>query len=387
MRVLKNVPISDLHMYRGHVVEDVVSPSGSLLLPSGGDIRELLHSMPSAVKNLSQWGIETVLLSVSYNISEEDFKIILENVRPKIRVLEAEVAHKTIAQVDEVYTRITENGTLGEGAYHLAQQAAILSEEVSRTPQILLCLSKVKDSDEYTFVHSLNVALLSGFLARKLEPDDGELAAVVTYGGLLHDLGKARVPQGVLNKPGKLTSEEYEIMKQHSALGYEVARNSGISDTRVLSVIRSHHERWNGRGYPDGLKSRDIPLFARLTAVADVFDALTAKRVYKEPSTSREAVSLMLKSSEGDFDWDIVRLLLVSVGLYPPGTIVELSDYSTGVVIASQSTDLMRPTIHVFADREGKRVPPEGRLIDLSAQTELYVRRTLDDLGKGTSYL
>ena len=386
MRVLKNVPVEDLRMYRGVVVEDVVGPTGSLLLPKGEDIQELLHSIPDVDKSLIQWGIGSVLLSVSFDISEDDFRVILDNIKPKMRVLEAEVAQKTVSQVDEVYRRISENGTLGEGAYHLAQQAAMLSEEVSRAPQILMCLGKVKDNDEYTFVHSLNVALLSGYLARQMKPGDRELAAAVTFGGILHDLGKARVPQDVLNKPGRLTADEYEIMKQHSVFGHEVARDSGISDSRVLSVIRNHHERWNGSGYPDGLKSKKIPLFARISAVADVFDALTAKRVYKEPATSRDAVSIMLKSSEGDFDWNIVRLLLVSVGLFPPGTMVELSDSSTGVVVSSKNTDLMRPVVHVYVDEEGRRLP-QGRLVDLSKQANLYVHRAYDDLGKGASFL
>lgn len=385
MRVLKDVDVDELHLFRGRVVEDVVSSTGSLLLPKGSEIQAVLESVPGITKTLKRWGVYKVMIDVSFNLSEEDFNKIIENIEPKIRVLEAALAQNTITQVDEVYRRISENGSLGEGAYVLARQAALLTEEVTRAPQILLCLGRVRDSDEYTFVHSLNVGLLCGYLAGRLKPGDREFAASMTYGGLLHDLGKAKVPQQVLNKPGKLSDEEYEIMKSHSVHGDEIARSSGISDVRVLSVIRNHHERWGGHGYPDGLQKNKIPLFARIAAVADVFDALTAKRVYKDPMSSREAVSMILESSENDFDKGVVRELLLSVGLYPAGTLVELSDFSVGVVVGARNTDLFRPQVSVTIDGKGRRAP-EGTIIDLGLQQDLFVRRALDDVGKGVAY-
>ncbi len=385
MRVLKDVDVDELHLFRGRVVEDVVSSTGSLLLPKGIEIQAVLESVPGITRTLKRWGIYSVVLDVSFHLSEEDFDKIIENIEPKIRVLEAALAHKTIAQVDEVYRRISENGSLGDGARLLARQAAMLTEEVSRAPQILLCLGRVRESDEYTFVHSLNVGLLCGYLAGRLKPGDREFAAAMTYGGLLHDLGKARVPQHVLNKPGRLTEEEYEIMKSHSVHGDDLARESGITDSRVLAVIRNHHERWNGRGYPDAFQKDKIPLFARIAAVADVFDALTAKRVYKDPLSSREAVSMIMESSEADFDRRVVRALLLSVGLYPPGTMVELSDFSVGVVVGARNTDLFRPQVHISVDGKGRRAP-EGMIVDLGLHNDLFVRRSLDDVGKGVSY-
>lgn len=385
MRVLKEVDVDELHLFRGRVVEDVVSSGGSLLLPKGSEIHAVLESVPGITRTLKRWGIYSVVLDISFNLSEEDFNKIIENIEPKVRVLEAALAHKTIAQVDEVYRRISENGSLGEGAYMLAKQAALLTEEVSRAPQIILCLGRVRESDEYTFVHSLNVGLLCGYLAGRLKPGDREFAAAMTYGGLLHDLGKAKVPQEVLNKPGRLSEDEYEIMKSHSVHGDELARTSGITDVRVLSIIRNHHERWNGRGYPDGFQRDEIPLFARIAAVADVFDALTAKRVYKDPLSSREAVSMIMESSEADFDRTVVRALLLSVGLYPPGTMVELSDFSVGVVIGARNADLFRPQVHISVDGKGRRAP-EGTIVDMETQQELFVRRALDDVGKGVAY-
>ncbi len=385
MRILKEIEVDSLHLFRGRIVQDVVSSGGTLLLPEGGEIPSLLESMPGIVGTLKRWGIRSVLIDLSFDLSEEDFDAIIDNIQPNVRVLEASLAHDTIRQIDDVYRRIAENGSLGNGAVLLARQASVLTEEVSRAPQIILCLGRVKESDEYTFVHSLNVGLLCGYLAQRLQPGHSEFAAALTFGGLLHDLGKARVPQDVLNKPGRLTEEEFEIMKTHSVHGYDLALEAGITDHRVLSVIRNHHERWEGSGYPDCLRKDSIPLFARIAAVADVFDALTSRRVYKDPLSSREAVSMILESSDVSFDKKVVRALLLSVGLYPPGTMVELSDFSIGVVIGARNADIFRPQVHLSIDGDGRR-PPEGSIVDLGVQKELSIRRALHDVGKGVSY-
>ena len=383
--MMKNVPVEELYMYRGQVVEDVMSATGTLLLPRGGDLKTLLDSNPSILPSLVQWGIKTVLISIPFDLPEEVFERIVDSIHPRMRALEARIARGAIMQVEKVYRTISDNGSLGDGAYELAKQASLLAEEVAKAPQIVHCLGRVRDIDEYTYVHSLNVGLLSGYLANKLKPGDREFVTTITYGGLLHDIGKALVSQDVLNKPGRLTVNEYEEMKRHSVLGHEIALNSGITDSRILVAVRNHHERWNGEGYPDGLEGASIPLYARIMAVADVFDALTSKRVYKGPSSSRDAVSMILESSDESFDRSIVRLLLLSVGLYPPGTVVELSDSSVGVVVGAKDSDLLRPLVYINVDDRGRRAP-DGVLLDLSQNKHLYVRRVHDDAGKGILY-
>ncbi len=382
---VRYVPLDELCHYRGRVAEDILSEDGALLLPRGSDIPAILETMPDITKTLRRWNREFIPVQVSTDISEKEFETVLRSVEPKTRMLDAGIARRAIDQVEEVYRRITEDGNSREGMETLAKEADRLVRDVLRSPQILLCLGKVKDSDEYTFVHSLNVALLSGYLAAILQPGDEDLVKVMAFGGLLHDLGKAKVPQEILNKPGRLTAEEFEIMKTHSIQGMVTAVASGVSDRRVLSVVRNHHERWGGDGYPDGLSKDRISYHARIAAVADVFDALTAKRVYKDPIRSREAVSMILESSGSSFDGDIVRALLVSVGLYPPGTVVELSDFSVGVVTGVRNKDLLRPQVYISVDPRGRR-PEEPTIIDLSLGGSLFVRRSLDDMGKGVVY-
>jgi HD-GYP domain-containing protein (c-di-GMP phosphodiesterase class II) len=298
-----------------------------------------------------------------------------------IMTVDPELARQTVAQVENVYDRIADGVCTPEDISNLAQQGRTLAEEVTHAPQVMFCLGKVRSWDEYTYVHSLNVALLGGFLASRLCPDQPELAECLSMGGILHDLGKALVPQAVLNKPGRLTDEEFEIMKKHSTYGEDLAIANGIVDIRILSVIRGHHERYGSNGYPDGFSKDQIRLEARIAAVADVFDALTAKRVYKEPMDSREAVSLMVDNMGEHFDPQVVRVLLLSLGLYPPGTAVELSDGSLGVVVGAREKDLVRPEVLLQIDNMGHKV--EGmKIIDLTQGKELFVRRSLQDVGK-----
>lgn len=382
---IKYVHLDELRHFRGTVAEDILSDDGALLLPRGSDIGAILKAMPGITKTLRQWKKEFIPVKISPSLTEEEYEAILRAIEPKTRMLDPGIARRAIDQVGEVYSVISQHGESKEGIKILSREADRLAGDIAKSPQILLCLGKVKNSDEYTFIHSLNVALLSGYLAAILRPGDQELVKAMTFGGLLHDLGKAMVPPGILNKPGKLTDEEFGVMKTHSLHGTVAAVASGVTDGRILSVVRNHHERWGGNGYPDGLRGNRISLQARIAAVADVFDALTAKRVYKDPIKSREAVSMILESSGSSFDAAIVRALLVSVGLYPPGTVVELSDGSMGIVTGVKHKDLLRPQVLISADRQGRR-PESVSIVDLSLGQGLHIIRSLDDMGKGVTY-
>ena len=165
-------------------------------------------------------------------------------------------------------------------------------------------------------------------------------------------------------------------MKRHPELGEELAVSNGITDSRSLEVIRGHHERYNGGGYPDNLDKATISIEARIAAVADVFDALTARRVYKNPMPSREAMSVMTGAMSEHFDPEVMRVLLLSVGIYPAGSLVELSDGSVGTVVGAYGKDVMRPKVAIHMDRYGARLQ-EKKLVDLGTERELFVKRAL----------
>jgi HD-GYP domain-containing protein (c-di-GMP phosphodiesterase class II) len=380
----RRISLGELREYMtgpAKVAEDIVTTQGTVLVPRGTNLASLLSSVDDLEKNLRRWGIFSIAIVIRNRVDIQSLKKILESADANLTRMDPELARSTIEQVDNVYGRIVEGVVNPEGYSNLMDQGRTLAREVSQAPQVMLCLGRVRSWDEYTYVHSLNVALLGGYLASRIYPDQPEIAESLSVGGILHDLGKARVPKSVLNKPGALTKDEFEVIKKHAEYGEELAIANGVADLRVLSVIRGHHERYNGEGYPDRLTKDQIQKEAKIAAVADVFDALTAKRVYKEPMESRVAVSMMIENMGTHFDPDIVRVLLVSIGLYPPGTAVELSDGSLGVVVGSRGKDLMRPQVLVQIDPVGRKV--EGiRIIDLSLTETLFIQRAIQDVGK-----
>jgi HD-GYP domain-containing protein (c-di-GMP phosphodiesterase class II) len=170
-------------------------------------------------------------------------------------------------------------------------------------------IMKIAAHDYYTHTHSINVSIYSLSLSKFLGLKDKDLEDM-GMSSMMHDLGKSKVDWDIINKNGKLTDTEFIRMKKHPKSGYDIAVSMGVTDKRILSGIRSHHEKLDGTGYPDGLKDKKISLFARIIAVCDVFDALTTKRSYKAAMTSFEAISLMKKDMQGHLDMRLVDALI-----------------------------------------------------------------------------
>ena len=387
--ISKRIALEEMQEYvssSARVAEDIIAPNGAILVPVGTELARLGSSLETLAKNLRRGNIFSIPITIHNELNVEELESILMAARARIPGIDPHLAQETVKRLEKVYARVAEGICDQEDVSQLAMHGRAIAKEVSKAPQLMLCLGKVRNWDEYTYVHSLNVALMSGFLANHIFPDNPEIAENVTVGGILHDLGKARVPKGVLNKPGRLTDDEYIVMKQHTVHGDELAKTNGISDISTLSVVRGHHERYGGDGYPDALTKDQIRIEARIAAVADVFDALTARRVYKDPMDSRAAVSIMIENMNDHFDPIVVRALLVSIGLFPPGTGVELSDNSIGVVVGARGNDLMRPQVLLHIDGVGRKV--DGlQIIDLSKSEDIYVRSAMHDVDLGkTAY-
>lgn len=380
----RSILLKDLRKYASgsaQVSDDVVAANGVVLLPKGTKLASLLSSADVLEKNLQQWGVVSIPITIENKFDARELEKLLKSAETNLMRVDPELAKNTVEQVEKVYDRIIEGNCTPEDISRLADQGRTLAKEVAAAPQVMLCLGRVRSWDEYTYVHSLNVALLGGFLASRLYPDQPEIAECMSVGGILHDLGKARIPISILNKPGPLTSEEFSVIRKHAEYGEALAIENGVTDRRVLAIIRGHHERYGGGGYPDALRKDQILLEAKIAAVADVFDALTARRVYKDPMESRVALSMMLEDRGTHFDPLVVRTLLLSIGLYPPGTTVELSDDSVGVVVGSRGRDLLRPHVLLQYDGTGREAT-EVQVVDLSLDGAPYIRRPIQDIGK-----
>jgi len=232
-----------------------------------------------------------------------------------------------------------------------------INASVLRNPGAMLSLGRIKQADTYTFQHCVSVCALMVSFAHALGLD----AAAVQeagLGGLLHDVGKMKVPNEILNKPGRLTGEEFKIMKSHAALSRELLTGTpGISET-VIRIASEHHEKLEGCGYPLGLSGDQISRPGRMAAIVDVYDALTSNRVYHKGMEPSDALKKLLEWSGAHLDGELVQFFIRALGIYPVGSLVRLSDGTLAVVVEQQE-DLLRPTVRVIYDAErGYRLPP-----------------------------
>ncbi|HWJ76646.1 MAG TPA: HD-GYP domain-containing protein [Niallia sp.] len=229
-------------------------------------------------------------------------------------------------------------------------------EELRGNTELFSLMLDVYLYDNYIFSHSLNVTIytLALGLELKLPPDQLEILGL---GAILHDVGKMDVPMEVLMKPGKLTEEEYEMIKNHAESGFEMLRKVGDMPLLVAHCAYQHHERLNGSGYPRGLKDKEIHLFGKIIAVADVFDAVTSNRVYRNALLPHEALEILYTGAGKLFDAKIVEAFRKSVILYPNGLGVLLSNGEKGIICRQNKGMNERPVIRVI-ERDGKEIPP-----------------------------
>lgn len=239
-----------------------------------------------------------------------------------------------------------------------------ISSSVTRNSGALISLARLKTVDDYTYMHSVAVCALMVAVAQRLGMNEKEVREA-GMGGLLHDLGKSLMPMDVLNKPGKLTDEEFAIIKKHPEEGHRLLLESNSAGEIPLDICLHHHEKVDGSGYPHRLKDDQISIYSKMGAVCDVYDAITSNRPYKEGWDPAESIRKMSEWSSSHFDLKVFKAFVKSIGIYPVGSLVRLNTGRLGVVIDQTSTSLLTPKIKVFfSTKTNLRIPPE--VIDLS---------------------
>lgn len=252
-------------------------------------------------------------------------------------------------------------------AYRLVDD---IGASVARNPDAIISIARLKRADQYTYMHSVAVCALMTALAAELGLDqDGRREA--GQAGLLHDVGKVHIPAAVLNKPGRLTDEEFALIKTHPMRGHELLRQSSGVGEIALDACLHHHEKTDGRGYPDGLAGPAIGLHARMAAVCDVYDAITSDRPYKKGWDPAIAIRKMAEWLPGHFDEVVFRAFVKCVGIYPIGSVVRLESGRLAVVAGKTASSLLKPPVVVFySTRAHMHLAPQRIDLSLAGATD-----------------
>lgn len=229
--------------------------------------------------------------------------------------------------------------------------AGEITDELSLQGDISVNLVSLRTTSDYTYKHSINVAILSVLTGIGLglkKPMLRELAAA----GLLHDIGKINIPPETMDKAGPLTEEEYELIKKHSEFGYEKIKNNISISSKTKMGVYMHHENINGTGYPMGLSGDQIYMFAKIIHIADVYDAITSERVYKKAQSPAEAIEFLMKNAGTMFQPEYVKAFITYIPVYPKGRNVILSDGTTAVVVENRQHHTLYPVVRRLSDQE-----------------------------------
>jgi HD-GYP domain-containing protein (c-di-GMP phosphodiesterase class II) len=300
--------------------------------------------------------------------------------------VEREVERARVAHTGTQYTlralmeAVRANKTLDSSS--VQQAVGSMTESVLRNPDALLLFSRLREKDDYTHAHAMDVAVYMTTFGRFLQLPVEQIS-LLGYLGLMQDIGKLKVPNEILAKRDRLTPDEFQQAKKHVEHSVEILRSTSGLPPQLAELTALHHERHDGSGYPKGLKGKDIGMFGSIAAIADTFDALTARRPYAEPVSPSTALSMLYKWRGTFFDAALVEQFIRCIGIFPLGSVVELNSGEVGIVIAQNIEKRLQPRIMVIRDARGNALKPQ-KLLDLAREPkvsadEVYrIKRTLE---------
>ena len=251
-----------------------------------------------------------------------------------------------------------------------------LIDEILSSRDIMINLSDLRTVDEYTFGHSVNVAILSMVIGKAIGLNELRLRDL-GVGAILHDIGKTQVPNHILNKPESLNDEEFKVMKAHAFLGYELLKKYDDLSSLSKGAVLFHHERLDGSGYPFGKKDDDIHQFARIVAITDTYDAMTSNRIYRTKVSNGMALEYLVGMGNCHYDCDLVKVFMNHINIYPIGSMVKLNNGQKAIIIDNNKDAPTRPVVRIVLTGEEKKRCFEE--IDLQKKLNIIIEEVCDE--------
>ncbi len=326
-----------------------------------------LISRPETLSKLKQSGVEEIHIDTSKGKSSSyssPVSVWSNNRPPRVELKEEKKrAEKVYGEARSLMGSLISNVKLGKpiDVGPVEELADEISGSVLANSNALLCLSQIREKDQYLLEHSINVGILMGVFARYLGYEGDTLHQLVT-GALLHDIGKIRVPDHILNKQGKLTESEWNEMQNHVVYGEKVLRSSKGMTNTAIAICAQHHEKISGGGYPRGLKGDKISTVGKIASIVDIYDAITADRCYHNGKSPFSTMKILVDLAKKDLDKNLVYQFVRCMGIYPVGTLVELENNKLAVV---EQTDVKKadlPMVKVFFDMKQRCYQSEEML-------------------------
>lgn len=317
---------------------------------------------------LNEMGMPTI--QVKGDFTEEELAILDSKKDVDIYIQEFTESYKdNLNEIHELMREISEGGAL-----NLEKADEIIGTFIQEgTPRfdVIKCIDNLRATDEYTYTHSLNVSIYAMLLAKCIKLDNQEVQYVM-QAGLLHDIGKAKIPDNILNKPSRLTNDEFEIMKTHSTHSYRLLQDSPEINANVKRAVLMHHEKEDGKGYPLGASGKNLHLYARILAIADVYDALTSTRVYKSGMTPFQAFKIFENTGIGHFDYQMMTSFMYNIACFYINSHVMLSDGREGEIVFVSPTRISMPMVQIGEEFLDLANHSDIEIIKIYNYTELF---------------
>ena len=342
--------------------ENIHDETGNILLAKGIELRkayinkiESLGLIQVLITEVSKGSVDLKEVDSTPDEDWVDRDMIVAETREDAKAIIKDcmdnILDKSLAQVDKIILIVNQ-----------------IIDEILSSEDITFNLANLKSVDDYTFEHSVNVCVLSVITGIGIGLNKVKLVEL-GIGAILHDIGKMLIPQEILNKPGLLTDEEFEVVKNHTVYGYEVLNKIKDISIESAKVALNHHERFDGNGYPEKRGSNDIHIYSRIVAIADVFDALTSDRVYSKKISPFKAVEYIVSMVGAHFDRELVKKFIKLVGYYYRGQLLQLNTGELALVVKRHQSN---PVVRVVMDAKGNRITDYYE-IDLSKNPSVLI--------------